>query len=289
MPLTIVHPSKTKEILEKYNIRLTKRLGQHFLVDENILKKEIEVAQLTSQDTVLEIGPGIGTLTEGLASKAGRVIAVELDRRFITIIKETLTSYTNIRIVEGDALKLDLCSLSGVPNSYKFVSNLPYNIAAPTIVKVLEECPSINLMVVMVQKEIAERMMARAGEEDYGVFSLKVQYHASVEKIWEVSRHVFLPPPNVDSAIIKITRLREPRVSVDDEAAFFRLIQAIFRQRRKMIRAALPGAKDLPYSLSQITAALKSLEAGGFKISGRGELLSLNDFAFIYKTLQNQL
>lgn len=288
MHFTIVHPSKTKEILRKYNIRLTKRLGQHFLVDENILKKEVEAAQLTSRDTVLEIGPGIGTLTEGLASKAKRVIAVELDRKFITILKETLALYPNIHIVEGDALRLDLWSLlgAGAPNTYKLVSNLPYNIASPAIVKVLEECSSINLMVVMVQREIAERMLARAGEEDYGVFSLKVQYHADVVKISEVSRHVFLPPPRVDSTIVRLTRLRKPRVSVDNETAFFQLIQAIFQQRRKMLRAALVGAKDLPYSVSQIAAALRSLESGGFRVTSRAELLNLSDLALIYKTLQ---
>lgn len=287
MVTTIVRPSKTKEILKKYDIRLTKRLGQHFLVDGNILRKEVEAAQLTSGDTVLEIGPGIGTLTEGLASEAKKVVAIELDRKFITILKETLASYANVHIVEGDALRLDLCSLLGGPDSYKLVSNLPYNIAAPAIVKVLEGCPSINFLVVMVQKEIAERMLAQAGEKDYGVFSLKVQYHADIEKILEVSRHVFLPPPRVDSAIVKLTRLRQPRVSVDDEAAFFRLIQVIFQQRRKMVRAALLGAKGLPYSLPQITEGLKKLEAEGFKVTSRGELLGMNDFAFIHKTLQN--
>jgi 16S rRNA (adenine1518-N6/adenine1519-N6)-dimethyltransferase len=282
----IVHPSKTKEILEKYNIKLTKRLGQHFLVDENILKKEIEAAQLTSQDTVLEIGPGIGTITEELALKAKKVVAVELDRKFITILKETFRSYPNVDIVEGNALKLDLYSLLGAPDSYKFVSNLPYNIAAPVIVKVLEECTLIKFMIVMVQKEIAERMLAQTGEEDYGVFSLKVQYHADVEKISEVSRHVFLPPPRVDSTIVRLTRLRKPRVSVDNENSFFQLIQAIFQQRRKMVRAALVGAKDLPYSVSQIAAALRSLESGGFRVTSRAELLNLSDLALIYKTLQ---
>lgn len=282
MDLQIVRPGRTKEILRRYNIRLSKRLGQNFLVDGNILEKEIAAAKLTSQDTVLEIGPGIGTLTEALASKTKKVVAIELDTKFATILKDSLASFSNIRIVQGDALKLNLNSL--LKNGpFKLVSNLPYNIATPVITKALEECRQVHLMVVMVQKEIADRMTAKPGEKDYGVFTLQVQYRADVERIAEVSRHVFMPEPNVDSAIVRITRLLEPRVKVSHEKAFFSLIQVIFQQRRKTLRSVLLGSKFFP--AEKVIKALARLGEEGTPANARAETLSLYQFALLFNTL----
>lgn len=280
--MAIVTPSKAREILRRYDVRLSKRLGQHFLVDGNILNKEIAAAKLTSQDTVLEIGPGIGTLTAALASQVKKVVAIELDAKFITILKDSLTSFSNLKIVQGDALKLDLNSLLG-DGPFKLVSNLPYNIATPVITKVLEECPQISLMVVMVQREIADRMTAKPGEKDYGVFTLQVQYWADVERVAEVSRHVFMPEPNVDSAIVRIGRLPRPRLKVSRQKALFDLIKTVFQQRRKTLRSVLLSTKILPPE--EVASVLTRLEKEGISSSARAETLTLSQFALLHQVL----
>lgn len=280
--MRIVTPSKTKEILKKYNIRLSKRLGQHFLVDGNILRKEISAAQLTSQDAVLEIGPGIGTLTEALASQARRVVAIELDAKFSAILKDSLASFSNLKIVQGDALKLDLNSLLK-DGPFKLVSNLPYNIATPVIAKVLEKCPQIHLMVVMVQREIADCMTAQPGEKDYGVFTLQLQYRADAERVAKISRHVFIPEPKVDSAIVRIGRLPRPRFKVSQEKALFDLIKAVFQQRRKTLRSALLGAKIFPPK--KVACVLARLEGKGISATVRAETLTLSQFVLLHQSL----
>lgn len=273
--MTIVSPSTTRSILRSHGIQLTKRLGQHFLVDANVLEKELDAAELRPGDRILEIGPGIGTLTEALAARAQRVIAIELDRTFIRILDETLAAFTNVEIVQGDALKMDLRALLGA-RRFKLVSNLPYHIAAHAIAKVLETCPHVGLMVTMVQKEVADRMLAGPGEKDYGPLALEAAYYADVEEIARVSPHVFLPEPKVESAIVRIRRLSKPRVRMADEEAFFSFVQRLFQQRRKTLHALV---KNVNWS---------HLERERIGPMARAETLSLEQLATLFRVSREQ-
>lgn len=270
-----VTPSSTIKILKKFNIRLTKRLGQNFLVDKNILKKIITAASLTPHDNVLEVGPGIGTLTYTLAQEVNKVIAVELDKRLVNILKETLRQFDNIIVIEKDALKLNLRSLpQDFPQPNKMVSNLPFNIATPLLAQIIQDYPQIELLVVTVQKEVAERIVAKAGSKDYGYFSLKVQYHTQPEIVARVPKTVFIPPPKVDSAIVKIIRTGKPKVQTSDEPFLFKVIEASFAQRRKTIKNCLTSRLGLDEGTIN-----QALEVANIDSKRRGETLTLDQFA----------
>ncbi|MDO8886307.1 16S rRNA (adenine(1518)-N(6)/adenine(1519)-N(6))-dimethyltransferase RsmA [Candidatus Oleimmundimicrobium sp.] len=267
----IVNPTRTIEILKKHNIRLTKSLGQHFLVDKNILEKIINMSNLASDDVILEIGAGIGTLTEALIGKVNMVLAVEYDSKFFPILEENFKAAKNFHLIRADALKIVPKNLPLKPN--KVVSNLPYNIASPLIMKILEEFIEVKELVVMIQKEVAKRITAKPGTKDYGALTLKINYYAEPELLFEVSKNVFLPLPKVDSAVIRIKRPLSPRVNVDNRKVLFNLISAAFSQRRKIIANTL---SSFSVDKCMITKAL--LEAG-IDPRSRGETLSLPDFA----------
>lgn len=270
--MRLISPHQTKQILAKYNFKSSKVLGQNFLVDANILDKIVRAAELKSDDVVLEIGPGIGSLTECLAEKTKLVIAIEYDRVLVSILMETLGHLAKVKLICADALKLDLNSLKDLPPPNKMVSNLPYSIAAPLLGRYLENYPQIKSYLVMVQKEIAARMAARPGEKDYGRFTLRVQYHSKVKIVSNVSRKVFIPQPNVDSSIVLLERRLRPVVEVVDTALLFQIIAAAFNQRRKTLRSAL---KSLPYGQDKIE---KALQKAGIDSNRRGETLSLSEF-----------
>lgn len=270
--MRLISPHQTKQILAKYNFKSSKVLGQNFLVDANILDKIVRAAELKSDDVVLEIGPGIGSLTECLAEKTKLVIAIEYDRVLVSILMETLGHLAKVKLICADALKLDLNSLKDLPPPNKMVSNLPYSIAAPLLGRYLENYPQVKSYLVMVQKEIAARMAARPGEKDYGRFTLRVQYHSKVKIVSNVSRKVFIPQPNVDSSIVLLERRLRPVVEVVDTALLFQIIAAAFNQRRKTLRSAL---KSLPYGQDKIE---KALQKAGIDSNRRGETLSLSEF-----------
>lgn len=270
--MRLISPHQTKQILAKYNFKSSKVLGQNFLVDANILDKIVRAAELKSDDVVLEIGPGIGSLTECLAEKTKLVIAIEYDRVLVSILMETLGHLAKVKLICADALKLDLNSLKDLPPPNKMVSNLPYSIAAPLLGRYLENYPQVKSYLVMVQKEIAARMAARPGEKDYGRFTLRVQYHSKVKIVSNVSRKVFIPQPNVDSSIVLLERRLRPVVEVVDTALLFQTIAAAFNQRRKTLRSAL---KSLPYGQDKIE---KAFQKAGIDSNRRGETLSLSEF-----------
>lgn len=270
--MRLISPHQTKQILAKYNFKSSKVLGQNFLVDANILDKIVRAAELKSDDVVLEIGPGIGSLTECLAEKTKLVIAIEYDRVLVSILMETLGHLAKVKLICADALKLDLNSLKDLPPPNKMVSNLPYSIAAPLLGRYLENYPQIKSYLVMVQKEIAARMAARPGEKDYGRLTLRVQYHSKVKIVSNVSRKVFVPQPNVDSSIVLLERRLRPVVEVVDTALLFQIIAAAFNQRRKTLRSAL---KSLPYGQDKIE---KAFQKAGIDSNRRGETLSLSEF-----------
>lgn len=270
--MRLISPHQTKQILAKYNFKSSKVLGQNFLVDANILDKIVRAAELKFDDVVLEIGPGIGSLTECLAEKTKLVIAIEYDRVLVSILMETLGHPAKIKLICADALKLDLNSLKDLPPPNKMVSNLPYSIAAPLLGRYLENYPQVKSYLVMVQKEIAARMAARPGEKDYGRFTLRVQYHSKVKIVSNVSRKVFIPQPNVDSSIVLLERRLRPVVEVVDTTLLFQTIAAAFNQRRKTLRSAL---KSLPYGQDKIE---KAFQKAGIDSNRRGETLSLSEF-----------
>ncbi len=269
--MPIVNPTRTIEILRKHNIRLTKGLGQHFLVDRNILRKIVDASNLTLDDVVLEIGTGIGTLTEALVERAGMVLAVEYDSKFFPVLEENFKGLSNFHLIKADALKITPESLPVKPN--KVVSNLPYNIASPLIINLLEDFFEIEELVVMIQKEVAKRITAKPGTKDYGFLTLKINYYAEPKVLFGVSRNVFLPPPKVDSAVIRIERPSSPRVKVNDSQVLFELVSAVFGQRRKTIANALSSV------LCDKSEAIKVLSEAGIDSKSRGETLGLLDFS----------
>lgn len=274
----LASPRATREILTRFDFRPRKSLGQHFLVDQNVLRRIVGAASICDGDIILEVGPGIGTLTVALAEKAAEVVAIERDLRLEPVLAETLGGLSNVRIIWEDALSVDLRELPAMPN--KVVSNLPYQIATPLISTLVEGYPEIGLYVVMIQREVGRRMLAEPGGKDYGVFSVKLRYFCDVEKVADVSARVFLPQPEVGSAVIRIKRLPEPRVSVSDPGHLFRVVRASFAQRRKTIKRALAGA--LGRAVDEVTAAL---EEAGIDGERRGETLSLSEFARLSEAL----
>ena len=278
---TLGNPTGTIEILKKYNFNFQKRFGQNFLIDSHILEKIVESAEITKEDCVLEIGPGIGTMTQYLAESAGQVIAVEIDKSLIPILEDTLSPYDNVSVINEDILKVDIRKLVEERNAgkpIKVVANLPYYITTPIIMGLFESHVPLDSITIMVQKEVADRMQVGPGTKDYGALSLAVQYYAKPEIVAYVSPGCFIPKPNVGSAVIRLKRYDRPPVEVRDEAFLFRLIRAAFNQRRKTLANGIGNAQDIPCSREQSQEALEKL---GFSPSVRGEALTLQEFALL--------
>jgi 16S rRNA (adenine1518-N6/adenine1519-N6)-dimethyltransferase len=270
---TIANKDVTLHILKRFGIRMSKKLGQNFLIDEHVVRNIVEAANLTPGDAVLEIGPGIGTLTQGLAEAGGQVTAVEIDRRLIEVLGKTLEGYENIKIVHGDILRIDVAKEVMAPR-YKVVANLPYYITTPIIMGLLEARMPIDVLVTMVQKEVAERMVAVPGTKDYGSLSVAVQYYTQPEIMFLVPPASFIPPPAVDSAVIRCTVREKPPVEVN-ERVFFRVVKAAFAQRRKTLSNTLKTT-GVPADTLRVI-----LEKAGIDGTRRGETLSLQEFAAI--------
>ncbi|HJC48515.1 MAG TPA: 16S rRNA (adenine(1518)-N(6)/adenine(1519)-N(6))-dimethyltransferase RsmA [Candidatus Lachnoclostridium pullistercoris] len=269
----------TIEIIQKYDFVFQKRFGQNFLVDTHVLEKIIQAAGLTKEDMVLEIGPGIGTMTQYLAEYAGRVTAVEIDSNLIPILKETLKDYDNVTVINEDILKVDVAALAEQYNGgrpIKVVANLPYYITTPIIMGLFESHVPIDNITVMVQKEVAERMQAGPGTKNYGALSLAVQYYAEPYIVANVPPNCFIPRPNVGSAVIRLTRHETMPVQVKDEKLMFALIRASFNQRRKTLQNSLSNSGELSFSKEEIGTAIEKM---GLSPSVRGEALTLEQFA----------
>ena len=272
-------PSATKEIINKYSFAFQKKFGQNFLIDSNVLESIIRGAEITKDDFVLEIGPGIGTMTQYLCEAARQVVAVEIDKMLIPILEDTLSEYDNVEVINQDVLKVDIKSLAEEKNNgkpIKVVANLPYYITTPIIMGLFESGVPIDSITIMVQKEVADRMQTGPGSKDYGALSLAVQYYAIAKVILNVSATCFMPRPNVDSAVIKLTRHKEPTVNVADEKLMFKIIRASFNQRRKTLVNGLKNSPELSFSKEQI---VKAVEKIGKPETIRGEALTLEEFA----------
>lgn len=279
------NPKKTIEIIQKYQFAFQKKFGQNFLIDQHVLEKIIRAAEITKDDVVLEVGPGIGTMTQYLAESAGKVVAVEIDDQLIPILKETLAGYENVTIIHGDVLKLDLKSLAaeyGEGKPLKVVANLPYYITTPIIMGLFESKIPLKNVTVMVQKEVADRMQAGPGTKDYGALSLAVQYYANPYLAANVPPNCFIPRPSVGSAVIRLTCHEAPPVSVSDEAFLFRVIRASFNQRRKTLVNGLNNSPEISVPKERI---LEALEAMGLPATVRGETLTLSEFARLAEML----
>ena len=269
------NPKNTIEVIQKYNFAFQKKFGQNFLIDTHVLDKIISAAGMTKEDTVLEVGPGIGTMTQRLSQAAGQVIAVEIDTNLIPILKDTLQDCENVTVINEDILKIDIKKMAeekGGGRPVKVVANLPYYITTPIIMGLFESGAPIDNITVMVQKEVADRMQVGPGSKDYGALSLAVQYYAEPYIVANVPPNCFIPRPNVGSAVIRLTRHAKPPVEVKDKDLMFRLIRASFNQRRKTLQNGLSNAQDLSFSKEEIAAAIESL---GLSPSVRGETLSL--------------
>ena len=272
-------PSATKEIINKYSFAFQKKFGQNFLIDSNVLESIIRGAEITKDDFALEIGPGIGTMTQYLCEAARQVVAVEIDKMLIPILEDTLSEYDNVEVINQDVLKVDIKSLAEEKNNgkpIKVVANLPYYITTPIIMGLFESGVPIDSITIMVQKEVADRMQTGPGSKDYGALSLAVQYYATAKVILSVSATCFMPRPNVDSAVIKLTRHKEPTVNVVDEKLMFKIIRASFNQRRKTLVNGLKNSPELSFSKEQI---VKAIEKIGKPETIRGEALTLEEFA----------
>ena len=273
------NPKNTIEIIQKYEFMFQKKFGQNFLIDTHVLEKIISAAGITKNDCVLEIGPGIGTMTQYLAESAGQVIAVEIDTNLLPILADTLKDYSNVKVINQDILKVDINELVKEYNNgrpIKVVANLPYYITTPIIMGLFESNVPIDNITVMVQKEVADRMQVGPGSKDYGALSLAVQYYASPYIVANVPPNCFIPRPNVGSAVIRLTRYQEPPVQVKDPKLMFKLIRASFNQRRKTLQNGLNNSPEISFSKEEITKAIESL---GVSPSVRGEALSLEQFA----------
>ena len=276
---TLGIPQNTIEILQKYNFRFQKKFGQNFLIDTHVLEKIIESAGITKDDFVLEIGPGIGTMTQYLCENARQVMAVEIDDNLIPILQDTLSAYDNVTVVNQDILKLDIAKTAREYNDgkpIKVVANLPYYITTPIIMGLFESHVPLESITVMVQKEVADRMQSDPGSKDYGALSLAVQYYAKAEIVANVPPNCFMPRPNVGSAVIRLTCHKQNPIQVQDEKFMFRVIRASFNQRRKTLQNGLGNAARLPVTKEQ---AKEALERMGLAPTIRGERLSLEEFA----------
>lgn len=282
----VVNPSSTKELLKQFNFRMTKRLGQNFLIDKSILDKIIEGAELTKDDYVLEIGPGMGSMTQKLCESAAKVVAVEIDRNLLPVLQVTLSEYDNVTVINGDILKLNLKETLQEhfgDRKVKVVANLPYYITTPIIMKLLEEKLNLQSITIMVQKEVGDRIKAAPGGKEFGALSVAVQYYAKPSQVLLVPPHSFIPQPEVDSIVLKLDILSKPAVEVESESLFFRVVKASFGQRRKTLLNAL-NAGNLGLSKEQLKELLSSVDIDENR---RGETLSLQEFANITNKLNN--
>lgn len=286
---TLGNPKNTIEVLQKYQFNFQKKFGQNFLIDTGILEEIIEAAQITKDDFVLEIGPGIGTMTQYLCEAARAVVAVEIDTNLIPILKDTLAEYNNVDVLNEDILKVNISKLAEEKNNgkpIKVVANLPYYITTPIIMGLFENHIPMKSITVMVQKEVADRMQVGPGTKDYGALSLAVQYYAKPYIVANVPPNCFMPRPKVGSAVIRLDRYEEPPVQVKDEKLMFRIIRASFNQRRKTLANGLKNSPELDFTKEQIEAAIGHLGRGA---SIRGEALTLEEFAELANYLSDQI
>ena len=285
---TLGNGKKTAEIIEKYRFSFQKKFGQNFLIDSNILEKIVDSAELTEQDCVLEIGPGIGTMTQYLAEQAREVIAVEIDKNLIPILEETLGDYDNVTVINEDILKVDINRIVQERNGgrpIKVVANLPYYITTPIIMALFEKHIPLQSITIMVQKEVADRMQVGPGTKDYGALSLAVQYYSKPEIVARVPASCFMPRPNVDSTVIRLERYDEPPVEVADESYLFAVIRASFNQRRKTLVNGLTNAGNLGVSRPDVEKVLAEMELSP---TVRGETLTLEQFAELSSCLYRE-
>jgi len=262
----------TKDIVKKYGFRFSKGLGQNFLIDDSVLDDIIQASEITSEDFVIEIGPGIGTLTKLLLNKARRVCTIELDSDLIPILKEELKEYENLEIIKGDALKVDFNEIIGDEKSVKIVANLPYYVTTPIISKLLNGNYNINSIIIMIQKEVAERIAAKPSTKEYGALTLLVQYYSSVEIVRKVSPKAFIPQPKVESMVIKLNKFDAPRVTIKDKELFFKIVRESFNMRRKTLSNSL---KNINLEKDKLQ---KAFENAGIDPKRRGETLSIEEF-----------
>ena len=273
------NPQATIAVLNKYGFTFQKKFGQNFLIDPHVLDKIIRAAEITEDDFVLEIGPGMGTMTQYLAYAAREVCAVEIDKSLIPILEDTLSDYDNVTVINEDILKVDIAKLAEEKNGgrpIKVVANLPYYITTPIIMGLFESHVPIDSITIMVQKEVADRMQVGPGTKDYGALSLAVQYYAKPEIVAIVPPNCFMPRPNVGSAVIRLTRHKEVPVQVNDEKLMFKIIRASFNQRRKTLANGLNNAPDIHLSKEVIQESIEEL---GVPVTIRGEALTLQQFA----------
>ena len=272
-------PKHTREVLQKYDFAFQKRFGQNFLIDTHVLDKIIAASQITKDDFVLEIGPGIGTMTQYLSVAAREVVAVEIDKTLIPILEDTLSEFPNVTVINDDILKVDVAGIARERNGgrpVKVVANLPYYITTPIIMGLFENQVPLDSITIMVQKEVADRMKTGPGSKDYGALSLAVQYYAKPEIVANVPPNCFMPRPKVGSAVIRLTRYEQPPVFVKDERLMFRIIRASFNQRRKTLVNGLKNSGELSFTKEEIETAI---EKCGLSPSVRGEALTLEQFA----------
>lgn len=284
----IANPKNTIAVLKKYDFVFQKRFGQNFLIDQHVLNKIINAAAITKEDTVLEIGPGIGSMTQYLLENAGHVIAVEIDKALIPILSDTLKDYDNFTLINEDILKLDINRIVKEHNGgkpIKVVANLPYYITTPIIMGLFESNVPIDNITVMVQKEVALRMQAAPGTKDYGALSLAVQFYSDPYIVANVPPNCFMPRPNVASSVIKLDLYEEPEVKVNNEEHLFKLIRASFNQRRKTLANGIKNFQGLNYSREEVVSALNNL---GIREDVRGEALSLQEFAALSDELEKR-
>ena len=283
------NPQNTIEVLQKYRFNFQKKFGQNFLIDTHVLDKIIDASGVTEDDFVLEIGPGIGTMTQYLCERAREVVAVEIDKNLIPILSDTLKNYSNVTVINEDILKLDIKKLADEKNEgrpIKVVANLPYYITTPIIMGLFESHVPLDSITIMVQKEVADRMQVGPGTKDYGALSLAVQYYAEPYIVANVPPNCFMPRPAVGSAVIRLTRHQKPPVEVMDEKLMFRLIRASFNQRRKTLANGLKNSGELNLSKEVITAAIEKLGKGS---SVRGEALDLEEFARLTNIIKEEM
>lgn len=283
------NPKNTIEILQKYNFNFQKKFGQNFLINTGVLEDIIDAAEVTDEDMVLEIGPGIGTMTQYLCENARQVIAVEIDTNLIPILKDTLSAYDNVRIINDDILKVDINELAREYNNgrpIKVVANLPYYITTPIIMGLFESHVPIESITVMVQKEVADRMQAGPGTKDYGALSLAVQYYSKPQIVVNVPPSCFMPQPKVGSTVISLRRHQQPVVQVEDEKLMFKVIRASFNQRRKTLANGLNNYGGINLTKEQIQQSIEEL---GVPVNIRGEALSLEQFACLSNIIGKKL
>lgn len=275
----LIHSQNTISILQKYNLRFQKKFGQNFLIDPLVLSRILEASEIGPNDTVLEIGPGIGTMTQALCESAKSVLSVEIDRGLLPVLSETLGGYENVTVLNEDILKVDLKRLSEERNGGKpfvVIANLPYYITTPILMKLLESDAPIDRITVMVQREVAERMTAKAGTKEYGALSLAIQYYTEPTIVAQVPPNSFIPRPKVGSAVVRLIRREAPPVEVSDEAQLFRLIRASFNQRRKTLQNGIGNSGSFSLSKDEIADCIRE---AGFSPTVRGETLTLSEFA----------